>query len=164
MKFQIGLFGEGVDELLDHVRDVQNRMKDCEKKIAATLANFARDDAEPVFQWAEYDGPRGDTTVEVIERDNGYVVRAEGTTVLFIEFGAGVTYGGGHPEEGELGMGPGTYPNGKGHWDDPNGWSFYDGETVQHTYGNPAAAPMYFARRRAESEIAKVVKEVLGLG
>lgn len=163
-KFKIGLFGSGIDELIDHVRDVQNRMKNCEKIIAEKLAKTARDDAAFRFEWGPYDGPRGDTTVTVIPKENGYVVRAEGTTILFIEFGSGISYGGGHPEESVHGMGPGTYPNGKGNWDNPDGWHFKDGDEIVHTYGSPASMPMYSAMKNAEENIADAVKEVLGLG
>ena len=70
-----------------------------------------------------------------------------------------MTYGFGHPEAQEHGMGPGTYPDGKGHWNDPKGWYTPGG---QHTYGNPPAMPMYTARKTIEEELPRIVKEVFG--
>ena len=54
-------------------------------------------------------------------------------------------------------MGPGTYPDGKGHWDDPNGWWFGDGE---HTFGNPPAQAMYDAKQEIINAIEQVANEV----
>ena len=95
-----------------------------------------------------------------ITNENGYTVRASGEDVLFIEFGAGARYGYGHPEAAENGMGPGTYP-GKGHWDDPNGWTIPNG---QHTYGNRPGMPMYNAVKTIEQQIEQIVREVFAIG
>lgn len=83
--------------------------------------------------------------------------------MLFIEFGSGDTYGHGHPQNAEFGMGPGTYsegPNGKGHWKDPNGWWIPKSAGGGHTYGNPPAMVMYRTARELEREIQTIAEEV----
>jgi hypothetical protein len=85
------------------------------------------------------------------------VIYAEGESVAFIEFGSGDKYGHGHPQAGELGMGPGTYPEGKGHWDDPRGWWYGHGK---HTYGNPPAMAMYQAVQAMTEQITMIAREV----
>lgn len=106
-----------------------------------------------------------------------YVLSAQSKALLFFEFGAGVTFGGGHPLNEKMGMGPGTYP-GNGHWDDPNGWWFptddprlarskrnspdNEGAYWAHTFGNPPYKPFYNADVTIRENILKVTKEVFG--
>ena len=80
--------------------------------------------------------------------------------MLFVEFGSGIKYGSGHPENAEYGMGPGTYPNGKGHWDDPHGWYLPKDKGGGHTYGNPPTMAMYDARKTIEQDLVRIVREV----
>lgn len=99
-----------------------------------------------------------------------YTVMANSTAVLFLEFGSGV-FGYGHPEAGENGMGPGTYP-GQTHAFNPAGWMFetddprlivkYDknGKGLGHSYGMPPAMPMYKAVTGVEQDLERIVKEV----
>jgi hypothetical protein len=54
-------------------------------------------------------------------------------------------------------MGPGTYPEGKGHWDDPNGWYYTHG---QKSYGNPPAMAMVKAIERMTEEITTIARDV----
>ena len=101
-----------------------------------------------------------DVNVTVEPITNGYVIKAEGESVLFLEFGGGIRYGSGHPENAEYGMGPGTYPSEKGNWDNPNGWYIPKDRGGGHTYGNPPAMAMYEARKAIEQELVRIVKEV----
>lgn len=129
------------------------------RELAERLASLGATVASIRFSRAVYTGPK-DVDVTVEELPNGYKVKADGESVLFIEFGSGVTYGYGHPEAGEFGMGPGTYPDGKGHWDDPKGWYLPKSAGGGHTFGNPPAMPMYEARKAIEQELPRIVKEV----
>lgn len=81
-------------------------------------------------------------------------IRLSGEDVLFIEFSAGITYGtNDYPLPSGKGYGMGTYPSGKGHWDNPHGWYYQDKSSpyainergTVHSYGNPAYMPMYHA-------------------
>ena len=96
-----------------------------------------------------------------VERGEGntYRILIAGQTVLFMEFGAGVHYGGGHPLEAEFGMGPGTYP-GQTHAMDPNGWRFKQNGQWIHTLGNPAGMPVFNAAQDLSKEILQVAQEV----
>lgn len=129
------------------------------RELAERLASLGATVASIRFSRAVYTGQK-DVDVTVEELPNGYKVKADGESVLLIEFGSGVTYGYGHPEAGEFGMGPGTYPDGKGHWDDPKGWYLPKSAGGGHTFGNPPAMPMYEARKAIEQELPRIVKEV----
>ena len=111
------------------------------------------------YSRAVYSGKK-DISVSVEPIENGYAILAEGESVLFVEFGAGVTYGYGHPQAGELGMGPGTYPDGKGHWNSPNGWWLPKEAGGGHTYGNPPSMTMYQTAKELQDAVLRVAKEV----
>ena len=96
-------------------------------------------------------------------------IQLTGDQILFIEFSSGKTFGTSsfpalpnNPSYGS-GYGMGTYPNGKGHWDDPEGWWYKDkyGES-QHTYGIRARAPMYHADEDMRKAIESIAREVFG--
>lgn len=138
-------------EIEDYLGDLQEKAN----QICERLAGIGALRASIGFSRAVYPGTN-DVAITVDPIENGYAIHATGNAVLFIEFGAGVTYGYGHPEP--QGYGPGTYP-GKGHWDDPNGWWYGD---HQHTYGNPPAAAMYYAQQEVIRNIEQVAREVFG--
>lgn len=143
------------DEIAEYLADLQEKGN----QICEQLAEIAQDEAQNIYYGATYDGIN-DVDVYIDQIPNGYQVKATGDAVLFIEFGSGATYGYGHPEP--EGYGPGTYP-GKGHWNDPNGWYLPAdalGESGIHTYGNPPAAAMYYAKEEAIRNIEQVAREV----
>ena len=157
---------KGVNALIG---DLGKRRKDLEKKadeLAKRLAEMGVQSATAKFDAAEYDGIKSyDITMEKIE-DGHYAVKACGESILFIEFGTGITYAaGGHPQAAEFGMGAGTYP-GQKHAMDPNGW--YLPKSIQaatgktKSYGNPPYAPMYSTARDLERDVLRIAKEVLG--
>lgn len=126
-------------------------------ELARRLAEMGATKAEVNFDAAYYDGDE-DHHIEIIPQGKmRYKVRASGTTVLFVEFGAGLI-GYGHPEPN--GMGPGTYP-GEGNWNKPGGWFYNDdsGES-HHSHGNPPNMPMYNTVKELEAELSRVVQEV----
>lgn len=105
----------------------------------------------------------GDTLASLHVEDYGggrMALVAGSEALLFFEFGAGIKMGGGHPLNDKLGMGPGTYP-GKGHWDDPDGWWYYDDYGVKHhTFGNQPHMPMYKASVEMRANIERIAREV----
>ena len=121
--------------------------------VCERLASMGAVRASLDFSRAIYNGTN-DVEVTVEPIDNGYAIHARGNAVLFIEFGSGASYGYGHPEP--EGYGPGTY-QGKGHWDDPNGWWYGNHE---HSYGNPPAAAMYHAKQDVLQEVQRIADEV----
>lgn len=146
------------------LEDTEAWLEEKAKLLAERLAETA--DMKISIKFAAAGGPfapEGRFQVETTwENDHTAVVRASGTEVLFIEFGSGIRFASqGHPEAAQNGMGPGTYP-GKGHWDNPRGWWFYNSQgELEHSFGNPAMAPVYESLREIEQDdINRIVKEV----
>ena len=130
-------------------------------ELAQRLADIGVVNVSLGYARAIYTG-ENDITVTVEEQGEGrYAIIASGNALLFIEFGAGVTYGYGHPDPvvGETVMGPGTYPYGKGHWDDPDGW-YLPGYEHIHTYGNPPSMTMYLTAKELRDRLQDIAQEV----
>lgn len=144
--------GSAVKELKRYAAWVAKK----EAELRSRLAILGATVASIQFSRAIYNGSN-DVTVRVDNTGSVAVIYAEGESVAFIEFGAGATYGYGHPQAGEFGVGPGTYPDGKGHWDDPNGWWYGSG---QHSYGNPPAMAMVRAVQEITENVTRIAKEV----
>ena len=144
--------GSAVKELKRYAKWVTKK----EEELRLRLAMVGATVASIQFARAIYSGSN-DVSVRVDNTGSVAVIYAEGQSVAFIEFGAGATYGYGHPQAGEFGVGPGTYPDGKGHWNDPKGWWFGSG---QHTYGNPPAMAMYAAVREITEKVTEIAREV----
>ena len=121
-KIVVPLSESGIQKIQDELTVYRKWQEEKARELAERLAALGATVASIRFSRAAYTGKK-DVEVTVEELPNGYKVKADGESVLLIEFGSGVTYGYGHPEAGEFGMGPGTFPNGKGHWDDPKGWN-----------------------------------------
>ena len=157
-KIEVSLSESGIQTLQRELDDYEKWLEEKTGELAKRLADLGAVKASLGFARAIYNGKEDhDITVEP-QGENCYVVKAVGRTVLFVEFGAGIKYGYGHPEL--HGMGPGTYPPtdpDNPHWDDPDGWWYAHN---QHTFGNPPNAPMYNAVKELEQELARVVKEV----
>lgn len=153
------------------IKELEKYQKDLDRKIdklCKRLAEFGLIKAREYFNQALYDGIK-DAVVTVEQIENGYAVRASGSTVLFLEFGAGVHYPNDHPQAGEFAMEHGTYGRGLG----KNDYWFYTGQpgnaggelAYGHTnstitHGNPANMPMYKTGRDIKTEIKHAVEEV----
>ena len=158
-KVIVPLSVSGIEQLQKAVGEYQKWQEQKTAELLDRLVMLGASTASIRFARATYTGLK-DATVTVEPIANGYVIKAEGQSVLFLEFGSGIRYGSGHPENAEYGMGPGTYPDGKGHWDDPKGWWVPKNKGGGHTYGNPPAMAMYEARKSIEQELVRIVKEV----
>ena len=143
----------GIKELRLYKRWIIEKEAELRSRLAALGATVASIE----FSRAIYNGSK-DVSVRVDDTGSVAVIYAEGESVAFIEFGSGIKYGYGHPQAGEHGMGPGTYP-GKGHWDNEKGWWYGHG---QHSYGNPPAMAMYDAVQKMTEELTRIAKEVFG--
>lgn len=169
-KFQIGIDGSGVDEFLKGIEEYQRWLKERAEVLVNRLAEEGFNVASAGFANAVYDGTN-DASVSVEERgDSVQAVVVVGSSVLFIEFGTGVTYPDNHPEAAELGMVRGVY--GKGHGKQKS-WGYYgepgtNGEIRKSTpngdliitQGNPANMPMYNAVKQLKEKLPEMVKEV----
>lgn len=132
-----------------------------ENELLTKLAERGRDVASVKFASAKYDGTN-DVSVRVDSTGSVAVIYADGEAVAFIEFGSGARDGHGHPKAGELGFGPSTWSigeEGKGHWDNPDGWYYEHGKK---SHGNPPAMAMYDAVQTMTAEITTIAREVFG--
>lgn len=155
----VPLSGRGIEKVIKEVENYKQWLAQKSEVLCERMATLGATHASLSFSRAAYTGIK-DAQITVEPTAKGYVVRAEGESVLFVEFGSGITYGSGHPDAAKYGMGPGTYPDGKGHWDDPRGWWLPKEKGGGHTFGNPPAAPMYNAVKTIESQLKQIVKEV----
>ena len=160
MKIVINPFNqESISEAIKELDRYKRWVQEKEKLLRERLAQLGVSIADIEFKQAVYDGTN-DVSVHFEDNGNKATIFAEGAAVLFIEFGSGDRYGHGHPDAGKFGYGPGTWsdgPNGKGHWDDPNGWYFKHGK---RSFGNPPAMAMLHARDAIVEQITAIAREV----
>ena len=158
MKLTISYDPKKVKEAAQQLEAYHKSVATKRRELARRLAEFGKVSILEGFQNVQYDG-NGTVSVDIKETKRGFHIRAQGQAVAFIEFGAGVTMGGGYPGDIPAGISPiGTY--GKGLGANPNGWWFTGAEGSQHTYGNPPAAVMYYTAKNMRDYIAVIVKEV----
>ena len=161
----------GVQQMIDSVREYREWIKSGCARLLERLTQEGYEVASAGFASAEYDGTN-DVTVSVEDRGKIKAVVAVGGTVLFIEFGTGVTYPDNHPEARGLGMERGEYGQGRGkqytwgYYGEPGTNGTVVGErakgTLVLTHGNPANMPMYNAVKELELRLGEIVKEVFG--
>lgn len=160
MKIKCSLAPSSIEAAIKQLVDYRDSLDRKAQEICKRLADMGAMYAEWNFSGVLYAGDI-DYNISVDRVDaNTYAIKANGETVLLMEFGAGVKHGYGHPQAAEFGMGPGTYPNGKGHWDDPKGWWFGEKGNWTHTYGNAPGMPMYNAAKDLRKEILDIAREV----
>lgn len=150
------LDSKSISNAIDELKKYKVWVQQKENELRLRLAELGKTVASVQFSSALYDGVN-DVFVRVDSTGSVAVIYAEGEAVAFIEFGAGATYGYGHPEASKFGTGPGTYPNSKGHWNDPNGWYY---KHDHRSFGNPPAMAMYQAREEMAEQITQIAREV----
>ena len=161
MTYEVELSTRGLAGLAHYLDSYKKWLEKKCDELAEKLAALGATSASIGFAQAMYDSPHKDFAISVHHDGPGaYTVRADGTDVLFIEFGAGDTMGHGYPPE-EIGeFGPGTYNPESDKWKNPNGWFYRFGGTLYHSYGNPPNMPMYNAVKNLEQELQSIVSEV----
>ena len=167
---KVPLSQRGIDTLLREIESYTVWLKERSQVLLDRLAQAGFEVASARFAKAAYDGTN-DASVSMETRSEGVrAVVAVGASVLFIEFGTGVTYPDNHPQAAELGMKRGEYGQGHGK---QSSWGYYgdpgtngvakmkkDGSTVVITHGNPANMPMYETIKELEAMLPELVKEV----
>ena len=167
---KVPLSQRGIDTLLREIESYTVWLKERSQVLLDRLTQAGFEVASARFAKAAYDGTN-DASVSLETRSEGVrAVVAVGASVLFIEFGTGVTYPDNHPQAAELGMKRGEY--GKGHGKQSS-WGYYgdpgtngvvkmkkNGSTVVITHGNPANMPMYETVKELEAMLPELVKEV----
>lgn len=175
MKVKLSMNPDSVDAAIKRIENYQSKLPDIGDKIARELAHMGYSVAYGIMSGHVFSGETIGN-LDVIEDGPGkYILFDESSAILFFEFGAGARYGGGHPWDGELNFGPGTYP-GMGHWDDPKGWWFPTDDprlivstttdkngqkhTWGHSYGNKPYMPFYSASKEMRTNLLEVAKKV----
>lgn len=167
---KVPLSQRGIDTLLREIESYTVWLKERSQVLLDRLAQAGFEVASARFAKAAYDGTN-DASVSLETRSEGVrAVVAVGASVLFIEFGTGVTYPDNNPQAAELGMKRGEYGQGHGK---QSSWGYYgdpgtngvvkmkkDGSTVVITHGNPANMPMYETVKELEAMLPDLVKEV----
>ena len=167
---KVPLSQRGIDTLLREIESYTVWLKERSQVLLDRLAQAGFEVASARFAKAAYDGTN-DASVSMETRSEGVrAVVAVGASVLFIEFGTGVTYPDNHPQAAELDMKRGEYGQGHGK---QSSWGYYgdpgtngvvkmkkDGSTVVITHGNPANMPMYETVKELEAMLPDLVKEV----
>ena len=167
---KVPLSQRGIDTLFREIESYTVWLKERSQILLDRLAQAGVEVASARFAKAAYDGTN-DASVSLETRGDGVrAVVAVGASVLFIEFGTGVTYPDNHPQAAELGMKRGEYGQGHGK---QSSWGYYgdpgtngvvktkkDGSTVVITHGNPANMPMYETVKELEAMLPELVKEV----
>ena len=150
---------KSINAAIKKLTEYKKRIAEKEAEMVQRLSMLGASVASLGFSRAIYNG-ENDVNIHVELNGNIATIYAEGEAVGFIEFGSGARYGSGHPQNGEFGVGPGTWSmgaEGKGHWDNPKGWWYGSGE---HSYGNPPAMAMYNATQTMVEQIAQRAREV----
>lgn len=157
-----------IRQLESYANDLERKAQELCRRLGGTGYTIASDG----FDGAIYDGTN-DVTVELIPEENKMVLKASGYTVLFIEFGTGVTYQTYHPKRSAMDMDLeiGGYGHGLGKLN--GGWRYQaekgagtygeedpDHPGYIHTYGNPANMPMYNASKDIRGEMLRIAREV----
>lgn len=158
-KITILLSKSSIDKAIKEVEQYKKTIDAKIRELCLRLAEMGAVRTSLGYARAVYAGKK-DISVTVEPIECGYTIKANGESILFVEFGSGITYGYGHPKAKEFGYGPGTYPptnpnNPK--WNNPKGWFIPGGE---HTYGNGPSATMYITAKELRAEILRVAREV----
>lgn len=140
-KLDVDSLDKAIKELKEYQDELQSKLElfmDALLSVGFTEAsNRAASfmgDSEPASVVKEYTVKEKDRIVATIS--------LVGKDAIFIEFGAGIQFNPvDHPQAGEFGYGPGTYP-GQTHVPMPGYW-YYDGGKL--SVGTEAKMPIYFA-------------------
>lgn len=173
---RVTLDKDSIDNAVAELLRFRNKIQEGTLAFVETLAETGVKEAKANFESAEYDGTAKIDVSFTEPSDYVKTVEATGDAVLFVEFGTGVVYPDDHPEKPPDVSGRGEY--GKGHGSSSDGW-YYPSENGLgsngsykirpsgkvddkwvHTYGNPANACMYNARKHLEEIFMEKAKEI----
>ena len=151
-----------IDSLKDALKAYKTALRASADIIARQVGETGAEAAMAVYDATPYTGSV-DAEVHLEQHGQGqYVIVASGRTVLFLEFGAGVTYNFiPHPQAAYFGYGPETYP-GQKHAGDPRGWFISKSRGGGHTFGNPASMAMYNTSKALREKIPEIAMGVFG--
>lgn len=162
-----------IDKAIKELEEYKKTFNDNVTELVTELTEYGADKASQNFKSAQYDGTNDVYVNSSVGRKSKNKVvgeiEADGSAVLFIEFGTGVFYGNAHPEAYDHGYFPGSYgPNGL-----ENTWGYYgeggtngvyrkttDKGDLYTTHGNPANRCLYDAGKAIEAQAPRIAREV----
>lgn len=174
MKIKVSI--GNIAEALKQVENYRDTLEKKQKDFLQRIAEIGVTEATTRFEQAQYDG-ENDVIVHEPEwvNDNTIIVKASGSSILFIEFGTGVHYGTPqHEKAEEFGYERGGYGHHRGKHDfwyykgDPgtNGEEARNPEMAARglifTHGNPANRCMWEVSKKMRSELLRIAKEIFG--
>lgn len=171
-RIKVKLSISSIQHAIDEVKKFQKTVSEMGDRMAKVLALRGYDVAFSIIAGHVHTGETRDHLRVEKVADGKYILRTDSQAILFFEFGAGITKGGGHPWDDITRMGPSSYP-GEGHWDDPNGWWFptedpslvifrdNDGKGWGHSIGQPPHMPFFLADQKIKKDVLEVAKGVL---
>lgn len=159
-----------IEKALADIEALKKKIKRLEEELPKQLAEFGKDYAQAEFNDALYDvlwdgePLSASIVVSTDPTEHGFIVRADGAEVCYVEFGAGVFFeSAGLVYEGE--RPPGIDGIGQhGELGKQELWTFQDGNgQTQVTYGTPPNNVMYHMgeeiRRRVEETARRILND-----
>lgn len=148
---------------ISDLENYKNQLIAKNEQFVSKLSELGQRVATENFDKAEYDGNRDvEVTTGGLQKHNDEVsteVIANGDTVAFIEYGAGVYQPNTHPNNP---FERGTYGKGYGK---RKSWGYYDEIGDLHiTQGNPSNNCMYEMTKTLKDQSREIAKEVFGNG
>lgn len=161
----------GLKETIAWLEKQKKAIPDKRKVFFERLAEIGVETATLKFSEAIYDGTNDVKVEPYTWQGDKLIIEATGKSVLFIEFGSGVTYSSpAHPLADDYGYDRGGYGF---HLGKMGSWRYkgnpgtdghvlkrgkHKGEVV--TYGNPANMAMYHAEQEIRQQIAEIARQV----
>lgn len=162
----VELSNESINHAIRELRAYRQRLEDGVSQFCQRLAELGAEILNVTYSNATYAGTN-DITVSVEPGTNVATLKADGSTVAFIEFGTGVNYPIGQ-YAGQAGAPPhGSY--GKHHGATGKTWTYHGspGTSGQHvrgdvyrTDGNPPADAFPAAVNNMSNEYTRIAREV----
>lgn len=151
-----------IDKAISDLEGYKKTFSENVTQFVKEVTEVGTDKAQQSFRIAQYDGVNDVTVYKQVYKKAG-VITARGEALLFIEFGTGLEAQ--NPRDIPMDLYtyaymPGSWsigPEGKGHWDNPNGWYYSHGN---RSFGNPANKCMYNAAKEMERMAPKIAREV----
>lgn len=152
---------DGLQTFEKSLEKYEEHLEDKGEEICEELCDLGKDVADANFGEAIYSGVN-DVEVRTEPIDDGHSVIAEGSSVLFIEYGTGINTA---PHTIPV-YERGGYGQGKGKnkawvyygWEGNNGIPIGNGRVL--TYGDPANECMYKASEEMRDNVTRIAKEV----
>lgn len=167
-----GWYADAVSAIDSYRQEIESKCK----QVLERMKDEAVRTAESGYASALYTGVN-DASVYIIDLDEfSFEVDAEGTSVLFIEFGTGILNPDDPIARADLQVNTGIVSHGewgKGHGADPEGWTYrgargtapntyHLGGNAFHTIGHPANSVIHHTKIKLDEEYEKIAKEVFG--